>query len=129
MKAVWYERNGPAREVLQCGEIPAPVPGAGEVLVRVHASGVNPSDWKTRSGSRPMVAARIIPHSDGAGVIERWGQGSIRAVLESGSGSGTGSGSGPSEPQLRTLQFHQSRQSGFLMAQRLKQAHASGSRR
>src|SRR5215217_2642028 len=75
MKAVWYERNGPAREVLQCGEIPDLVPGAGEVLIRVHASGVNPSDWKTRSGSRPMVAARIIPHSDGAGVVERVGTG------------------------------------------------------
>src|SRR3954471_20013752 len=75
MKAVWYERNGPAREVLQCGEIPDPAPGAGEVLVRVHASGVNPYDWKTRSGSRPMVAARIIPHSDGAGVIEQVGPG------------------------------------------------------
>jgi NADPH2:quinone reductase len=75
MKAVWYERNGPAREVLQCGDMPDPVPGAGEVLVRVHASGVNPSDWKTRSGSRPMAAARVIPHSDGAGVIERVGPG------------------------------------------------------
>ncbi len=75
MKAVWYERNGPAREVLQCGDIPDPVPGTGEVLVRVHVSGVNPSDWKTRSGSRPMVAPRVIPHSDGAGVIERVGPG------------------------------------------------------
>jgi NADPH:quinone reductase len=75
MKAVWYERNGPAREVLQWGDIPDPVPGTGEVLVRVHASGVNPSDWKTRSGSRPMVAPRVIPHSDGAGVIERVGPG------------------------------------------------------
>ena len=73
MKAVWYERNGPAREVLQCGDLADPVPGTGEVLVRVHASGVNPSDWKTRSGSRPMVAPRVIPHSDGAGVIERVG--------------------------------------------------------
>ena len=53
MKAVWYERNGPAREVLHCGDLPDPVPGTGEVLVRVHASGVNPSDWKTRSGSDP----------------------------------------------------------------------------
>ena len=75
MRAVWYERNGPAREVLEYGDIPEPVPEAGEVVVRVHASGVNPSDWKTRSGSRPMVAARVIPHSDGAGVIERVGPG------------------------------------------------------
>jgi NADPH2:quinone reductase len=73
MQAVWYERNGPAREVLQFGEMPDPEPGPGEVRVRVHASGVNPSDWKTRSGSRPMLFPRVIPHSDGAGVIDRVG--------------------------------------------------------
>jgi NADPH:quinone reductase-like Zn-dependent oxidoreductase len=75
MKAVWYERNGPAREVLQYGDMPDPEPGPGEVRVRIHASGVNPSDWKTRSGSRPMVAPRVIPHSDGAGTIDRVGAG------------------------------------------------------
>jgi NADPH2:quinone reductase len=75
MKAVWYERNGPAREVLQYGDMPNPEPGPGEVRVRVHASGVNPSDWKTRSGSRPMVAPRVVPHSDGAGTIDRVGAG------------------------------------------------------
>jgi NADPH2:quinone reductase len=75
MQAVWYERNGPAREVLQFGEMPDPEPGPGEVRVRVRASGVNPSDWKTRSGSRPMVAPRVIPHSDGAGIIDRVGAG------------------------------------------------------
>jgi NADPH:quinone reductase len=75
MKAVWYERNGPARAVLQFGEMPDPEPGPGEVRVRVHASGVNPSDWKTRSGTRPMMAPRVIPHSDGAGVIDRVGAG------------------------------------------------------
>jgi NADPH:quinone reductase len=75
MQAVWYEQNGPAREVLQFGEMPDPEPGPGEVRVRVHASGVNPSDWKTRSGSRPMVAPRVIPHSDGAGIIDRVGAG------------------------------------------------------
>jgi NADPH2:quinone reductase len=75
MKAVWYERNGPAREVLTYGDMPDPEPGPGEVRVRLHASGVNPSDWKTRSGSRPMAAPRVIPHSDGAGVIDRAGAG------------------------------------------------------
>lgn len=75
MKAVWYERNGTARDVLRFGDMPDPEPGPGEVRVRVHASGVNPSDWKTRSGSRPMVAPRVIPHSDGAGVIDRVGAG------------------------------------------------------
>ena len=75
MKAIWYEANGAARDVLTYGEMPTPEPGAGEVLVRLHASGVNPSDWKTRGGSRPMTAARIIPHSDGAGVISAVGSG------------------------------------------------------
>lgn len=79
MQAVWYERNGPAREVLQFGEMPDPEPGPGEVRVRIHASGVNPSDWKTRSGTRPMVAPRVVPHSDGAGVIDRVGDGVDRA--------------------------------------------------
>lgn len=75
MQAVWYERNGLAREVLQFGEMPDPEPGPGEVRVRIHASGVNPSDWKTRSGSRPMIAPRVIPHSDWAGIIDRIGAG------------------------------------------------------
>jgi NADPH:quinone reductase len=75
MRAAWYERNGPAREVLQVGEMPDPEPGSGEVRVRVHSSGVNPSDWKTRSGSRPMAGPRVIPHSDGAGVIDLVGPG------------------------------------------------------
>ncbi|HUZ66443.1 MAG TPA: NADPH:quinone reductase [Beijerinckiaceae bacterium] len=75
MKAVWYERNGSARDVLVFGDMPDPLPGPGEVLVRLRASGVNPSDWKTRSGSRPMAFARVIPHSDGAGTIDKVGQG------------------------------------------------------
>lgn len=75
MRVAWYERNGPARDVLRVGEMDAVDPGPGEVRVRVHASGVNPSDVKARGGSRPMLAPRIIPHSDGAGVIERVGPG------------------------------------------------------
>lgn len=75
MKAIWYERNGAARDVLIHGEMPTPEPATGEVLVRLHASGVNPSDWKTRGGSRPMTAPRVIPHSDGAGVIAAVGAG------------------------------------------------------
>jgi NADPH2:quinone reductase len=76
MKAAFYERFGAAEEVLQVGESDTPRPGSGEVLVRVAASGVNPSDVKLRAGQRPgaeMPYARIIPHSDGAGVIEAVG--------------------------------------------------------
>lgn len=77
MRAVWYERQGPADEVLILGEQPTPVPGPGELLVRVHASGVNPSDESRRSGlgRYPMLAPLVIPQSDGAGVIEAVGPG------------------------------------------------------
>lgn len=77
MKAVYYESQGPALDVLQVGEIETPVAAQGEVLVRLKTSGVNPSDVKARSGSRPggMPYPRIIPHSDGAGVIEAVGDG------------------------------------------------------
>ena len=75
MQAAWYERNGNAREVLQVGAMPDPEPRWGEVRVRVHVSGVNPSDWKTRAGYRRMAGPRVIPHSDGAGVIDRVGDG------------------------------------------------------
>jgi NADPH2:quinone reductase len=80
MRAAWYTRYGPAREVFVVGEMPTPTPGHGEVLVRVHASGVNPSDYKSRLGSRGAFAyERIVPHSDGAGVIEAVGPGVSRA--------------------------------------------------
>jgi NADPH:quinone reductase len=76
MKAAFYDRNGPADEVLQMAELPMPAPGPGEVLVRVKASGVNPSDVKSRSGLRAKMSwPRIVPHSDGAGVIEAIGTG------------------------------------------------------
>jgi len=75
MRAAWYERTGPAREVLVVGEMPAAEPGPGQVRVAVKTSGVNPSDVKARAGSRPMLASRIIPQSDGGGVIEKVGAG------------------------------------------------------
>lgn len=78
MKAIWYEGFGPADEVLHYGEQPTPDPGPGEVLVRLYASGVNPSDVKLRAGARPgatMAFPQIVPHSDGAGVIEAVGEG------------------------------------------------------
>ena len=64
MKAVWYERFGPAAEVLSLGEMADPVAGPGEVLVRLHASGVNPSDVKLRAGARVgavMAYPRVVP--------------------------------------------------------------------
>lgn len=76
MKAVWYERQGPAREVLQTGELDDPQPGRGEVRVRLAVSGVNPIDVKRRLGGRGgMTAPRVVPHFDGAGLVDAVGPG------------------------------------------------------
>src|SRR3954470_3597027 len=76
MRAAYYETNGAARDVLRIGEIETPHPGPGEVRVRLQTSGVNPSDVKGRAGlTRKIAFPRVIPHSDGAGEIERVGEG------------------------------------------------------
>ncbi|HYV48761.1 MAG TPA: NADPH:quinone reductase [Myxococcaceae bacterium] len=78
MKAVWFEKQGPAREVLVEGEMPDPTPEAGQVRVQVRVSGLNPSDTKARGGFgavRKLEYPRIIPGQDGAGVIDRVGPG------------------------------------------------------
>ena len=74
MKAAWYSQNGEAQDVMQVGDLPTPSPQAGEVLVRMACSGVNPSDVKSRR-ARPLTDPLVIPHSDGAGVIEAVGAG------------------------------------------------------
>lgn len=76
MIAAWYEQNGDAADVLCVGEMANDEPGEGEVCVRLHASGVNPSDVKTRAGlTRKLAFPRQIPDSDGAGVVEAVGAG------------------------------------------------------
>jgi hypothetical protein len=61
MQAAFYVKQGPAREVLQVGEQQTAEPGPGEVRVHLKTSGVNPSDWKSRSGrTAPMSAPLII---------------------------------------------------------------------
>ena len=77
MLTAWYDRQGLAGEVLQVGDLPDPQPGPGEVRVRVHLSGVNPGDTKKRRGwlGSSMSFPRVIPHSDGAGVIDNVGDG------------------------------------------------------
>lgn len=77
MKAAWYEKQGFAHEVLVVGDIPDPQPGPGEVRIRVVASGINPGDLQKRLNvyGLGMPYPRIIPHSDGAGIIDRAGDG------------------------------------------------------
>lgn len=62
MKAVWYERTGPAAEVLTFGEMPTPEARPGEVRLRLEASGVNPADIYRRAGSfRALEFPRAVP--------------------------------------------------------------------
>ena len=76
MRAALYDRVGPASEVLRVQEVDTPEPGPGEVRVRVHVSGINPTDWKSRAGAtaRPIDEFQI-PNHDGAGVIDAVGEG------------------------------------------------------
>lgn len=76
MKAIWYEHPGKAEDVLHYGDMETPEPGGGEVRVRVHASGVNPSDTKFRSGWMGLQQPypQTIPHNDGAGIIDAVGE-------------------------------------------------------
>jgi len=77
MRAAWYEKQGAARDVLGVGEMDEPKPLAGEVRIRVVASGVNPGDVKKRQDAFGvgMPYPRVIPHSDGAGTIDLVGEG------------------------------------------------------
>src|SRR6266542_4187210 len=76
MRAAMYDRYGPAGDVLRVEEIEQPEPGPGEVRVRLQLSGVNPTDWKSRAGSTPRpIDGFQIPHHDGAGVIDKVGEG------------------------------------------------------
>lgn len=77
MQAAFYERTGPARDVLQLGELPLPEPGPGELRVRLRWTGVNPSDVKSRAGLRSSVLPfdRVVPHSDGMGIVDAVGAG------------------------------------------------------
>src|SRR5579863_10776695 len=76
MKAAPYRTTGAAADVLAVEEVDRPEPGHGEVLVRIYASGINPTDYKARGGSTPRpIDGFQVPHHDGAGVIEAVGDG------------------------------------------------------
>ena len=83
MKAAWFEEFGAPAQTLLVGEQPQPEAGPGEVLVRLASSGVNPSDVKKRAGAFPdlLDGGLVIPHSDGAGVIEAVGAKRVKGAL------------------------------------------------
>jgi len=75
MKAILVREFG-SPDVLKLEEVPTPKPAAGEVLVRIHAAGVNPYDTYMRAGTyarKPPLP--YTPGSDGAGVVEAVGEG------------------------------------------------------
>ncbi|WP_432511281.1 NADPH:quinone reductase [Kineococcus sp. SYSU DK001] len=75
MKTIVYSQTGPS-SVLRLEDRPLPEPGAGEVRVRVVVSGVNPTDWKSRSGATgALPAAEATPNQDGAGIVDAVGPG------------------------------------------------------
>ena len=77
MRASWYEKTGPAIDVLQIGKMETPEASDNEVRIKIFASGVNPADVKLRSGqsSYGYNFDRVIPNSDGAGIIDQVGPG------------------------------------------------------
>jgi NADPH2:quinone reductase len=82
MRAAYYERNGTARDVLRVGEVDTPQAGPGEVRMKLATSGVNPSDVKSRQGATRKIAwPRVIPDSDGAGVIDQVGDGVAKSRI------------------------------------------------
>ncbi len=77
MRSIVYTETGDP-SVLTLVDRDIPVPGPGEVRIRIMVSGVNPTDWKSRAGSgpgQPLDADRIVPNQDGAGVIDEVGDG------------------------------------------------------
>lgn len=77
MKAAFYEKQGDALEVLNVGELKDPEPSPGEVRINVVVSGINPTDIKSRTGfaGSRMKFPLVVPHQDGAGVIDKIGEG------------------------------------------------------
>jgi NADPH2:quinone reductase len=73
VRAITYDRSG-GPDVLQLIDRPVPEPGPGEVRVRVAFSGVNPTDWKSRTNNQPRPDGQI-PNQDGSGTVDAVGQG------------------------------------------------------
>ena len=73
MRAISYSQTG-GPDVLRLVDRPVPEPGPGEVRVRLALSGVNPTDWRSRTTTEPGPEGQV-PGQDGAGTIEAVGQG------------------------------------------------------
>ena len=76
MRAVVYSKTG-GSSVLEVVEREVPTPHWGEVRVRLAIAGVNPTDWKARSGATvsSLPFDEIVPGQDGAGIVDEVGNG------------------------------------------------------
>jgi NADPH:quinone reductase len=83
LRAIEYSETGDP-DVLTLVDRPLPEPGPGEVRVRIHRSGVNPTDWKSRRGTASGVVVQPpqVPNQDGSGVVDAVGQGVEVALLD-----------------------------------------------
>ncbi|HUY30154.1 MAG TPA: NADPH:quinone reductase [Acidimicrobiales bacterium] len=82
MRAAMYRTTGPAGSVLSVEDVETPLPGPGEVRVRIACSGVNPTDWKSRSGATGGAPDGFqVPHHDGAGVVDALGEGVVDLAI------------------------------------------------
>ena len=80
MKAIRVHEFGPP-EVMKLENTPDPKPGSGQVVVRIHAAGVNPVETYIRSGIYPKPPTPYTPGADGAGLIEEVGEGVTRVKV------------------------------------------------
>ena len=82
VRAITYTQTGDP-DVLTLVDRPLAEPGPGEVRVRIHRSGVNPTDWKSRRGAGPgtPVDPAQVPNQDGSGVVDAVGGGVEGALL------------------------------------------------
>jgi|SRR5664279_1428046 NADPH:quinone reductase-like Zn-dependent oxidoreductase len=83
MRALVLTRYG-GPEAVELTDVPQPSPGVGELLVRVHAAGLNPVDYKTRAGALKMIHSYRLPIVMGnefSGVVEAVGPGAGRFAI------------------------------------------------
>jgi NADPH2:quinone reductase len=75
MRSIVFDQLGAADSVLRLVDREIPEPAAGEVRVKVAVSGVNPTDWKARTGLYGGEVVESVPNQDGSGVIDAVGAG------------------------------------------------------
>jgi D-arabinose 1-dehydrogenase-like Zn-dependent alcohol dehydrogenase len=125
---VVYAETGSV-DVLRVVDTPLRDPGPGELRVRMHRSGVNPTDWKSRQGG-PTATPKDppqVPNHDGAGVVDAIGEGVEAAGTACGSGSGRPRTNAPKARPRTTPSSRSGMSSSCRTTRRMTWAQPSGS--